>query len=67
MMRVYFSILLSSLLLSATSVKAQNLEIKLTSLSQDRYASAFSKSTPENQTFYADSDRDKLPERGGGR
>jgi hypothetical protein len=68
MMRVCSSILLSSLLLGATSVKAENLETKLPSLSQNRYALELSPTaTVATQTFYSDSDKDNLPERGSGR
>ncbi|MCU0544110.1 MAG: hypothetical protein MUE44_18365 [Oscillatoriaceae cyanobacterium Prado104] len=68
MIRVYSSLLLSSLLLSGTSVQAQNLETRSTLFSQDASVSEFSTAIPESQTFYSDSsDRDKLPERGSGR
>lgn len=67
MIRVYSSLLLSSLLLSATSVKAHNLEIRSPLFDREGSVSEFSTALPENQTFYSDSDRDKLPERGSGR
>ena len=67
MMRLYSSILMSSLLLSATAVNAQNLETRSTFFSQDKSASELSTPQLENQTFYADNDKETLPERGGGR
>lgn len=67
MMRVYSSFLLLGLLLTATSVKAQNLETRSPLVAQDRYAPEFSTIGGANQTFYSDSDKDNLPERGSGR
>lgn len=67
MMRVYSSILLSSLLLSATSVKAQNLETRSSLFSEGGSVSEISTAIPDNRTFHSDGDRDKLPERGSGR
>jgi hypothetical protein len=67
MMRVYSSILMSSLLLSSTAVSAQSLETRSTFLSQDKSVTELLTSQAPNQTFYADSDQETLPERGSGR
>ena len=67
MIRLYSSILISSLLLSSTAVNAQSLQTRSTFLSQDKSASELSKAQLENQTFYGDADRETPPERGSGR
>lgn len=67
MMRVCSSLLLSSLLLSATSVKAQNLETRSSLFCEGGSVSEISTNIPENLTFHSDGDRDRLPERGSGR
>lgn len=67
MMRVYSSILMSSLLLSSTAVNAQSVETRSTFFSQDKSVTEFSTAQAENQIFYADSDKETLPERGSGR
>ncbi|MEG5001744.1 heterocyst-inhibiting protein PatX [Microcoleus sp. B4-D4] len=67
MMRVYSSIMMSSLLLSATAVNAQSLEARSTFFSQDNSASEILTALADTQTFYADNDKDTPPERGGGR
>ena len=67
MMRVYSSILMSSLLLSCTAVNAQSVETRSTFFSQDKSVTEFLTAQVENQTFYADRDRETLPERGSGR
>lgn len=67
MIRIYSSILMSSLLLSATAVNAQSLETRSTFLSQDKSVSEFLTSQVQNQKIYADSDQETVPERGTGR
>jgi hypothetical protein len=67
MIRFYSSILMSSLLLSSAAVNAQSLETRSTFLSQDKSVTEFLTSQVQNQTFSADSEPDKLPERGTGR
>ncbi|WP_373535475.1 heterocyst-inhibiting protein PatX [Microcoleus sp.] len=67
MMRVYSSIMMSSLLLSATAVKAQSLEARSTFFSQDNSASEILTALADTQTFNADNDKDTPPERGSGR
>ncbi|MFM9265660.1 heterocyst-inhibiting protein PatX [Tychonema sp. BBK16] len=71
MIRLYSSILMSSLLLSTTAVNAQSLEMRSTFLSQDKSVTESLTVQVENQSFYADSDenssKDSLPERGSGR
>jgi hypothetical protein len=67
MIRIYSSILMSSLLLSTTAVNAQSLETRSTFLSQDKSVTEFLTSQVQNQNFYADSDQESLPERGTGR
>ncbi|MBE9092633.1 heterocyst-inhibiting protein PatX [Tychonema sp. LEGE 07203] len=67
MMRVYSSIMMSSLLLSATAVNAQSLESRSTFLSQDSSASEIITPRFDTQSFHADTDKDTLPERGSGR
>jgi len=67
MMRVYSSILMSSLLLSATAVKAQSLEVRSTFFSQDNSTPEIITHQANTLSFRADTDKDTLPERGGGR
>lgn len=67
MMRVYSSILMSSLLLSAGAVNAQSLETRSTFFAQDNSASEILTDLADTQTFYADNDKDTPPERGSGR
>ena len=67
MMRVYSSILMSSLLLSAGAVNAQSLETRSTFFAQDNSASEIFTVLGESQSLY-DNDKDtKAPERGQGR
>jgi len=67
MMRVYSSILMSSLLLIAGAVNAQSLETRSTFFTQDNSASEILTAVADTQTFYADNDKDTPPERGTGR
>ncbi len=71
MIRIYSSILMSSLLLSSTAVNAQSLETRSTFFSQDKSVTESLIAKVENQSLYADSDanssKDSLPERGSGR
>ena len=74
MMRIYSSILMSSLLLSGTAVNAQSLETRSTFFAQDNQAPEILTALADTQTFYADQDKDqdkdknkKPPERGSGR
>ncbi len=67
MMRLYSSILMSSLLLSGTAVKAQSIETRSTFFSQDNSAPEIITAVANTQNFYADSDKDVAPERGSGR
>ena len=68
-MRVYSSILMSSLLLSGTAVNAQSLETRSTFFAQHNSAPEILTALADTQTFYADADNDKNepPERGTGR
>ena len=66
-MHLYSSILISSLLLSGTAVNAQSLETRSTFLSQNNSASESFTAQADTQSFHADTDKDVLPERGGGR
>ena len=76
-MRVYSSLLMSSLLLTATAVNAQSLETRSTFFAQDNRAPEFLTALADTQSLYADRDReedtdkdkdkDKAPERGSGR
>ncbi|MEG3894320.1 MULTISPECIES: heterocyst-inhibiting protein PatX [unclassified Microcoleus] len=66
MMRVYSSILMSSLLLSGTAVKAQSFETRSTFFAQDNSAPDILTALADTQTFY-DNDKDTPPERGSGR
>ncbi|MEG4248163.1 hypothetical protein QUB37_16180 [Microcoleus sp. AT3-A2] len=67
MMRVYSSILMSSLLLSCTAVNAQSLETRSTFFAQDNSAPEILTAVAETQTFYEDYDKNKPPGRGDGR
>jgi hypothetical protein len=73
MMRVYSSLLMSSLLLSATAVNAQSLETRSTFFAQDNPSPEFLTALADTQSFYADhekeqdKDNDTAPERGSGR
>ncbi|MEG4801640.1 hypothetical protein QUB63_17280 [Microcoleus sp. ARI1-B5] len=58
---------MSSLLLSGTSVKAQSLETRSTFFAGDNSAPEIITAAAETQIFYADNDKDVLPERGSGR
>ncbi|MEG4317745.1 MULTISPECIES: heterocyst-inhibiting protein PatX [unclassified Microcoleus] len=67
MMRLYSSILISSLLLSGIAVKAQSFETRSTFFSQDNSAPEIITALADTQIFYADNDQNDPPERGGGR
>jgi hypothetical protein len=67
MIRLYSSILMSSLLLSSTAVNAQSLEMRSTIVSQDKSVTELLTSQVENQAFSTDSDQETLPQRGSGR
>jgi hypothetical protein len=67
MMRLYSSILMSSLILSGIAVKAQSFETRSTFFSEGKSFPEFLTAQVPNPMFYADSDRDTLPERGSGR
>ena len=58
---------MSTLLLSGTAVNAQNLETRSTFFSQDNSAGEIITVQANAQIFYADNDKDTLPERGSGR
>ncbi|MEG4959697.1 MULTISPECIES: heterocyst-inhibiting protein PatX [unclassified Microcoleus] len=67
MMRVYSSILMSSLLLSGTAVSAQSLETRSTFFAQHNCVPEILTAVADTQTFYADNDKNTPPERGEGR
>ena len=67
MMRLYSSILMSTLLLSGTAVNAQSLETRSTFFSQDNSAPEIITALADTQIFYADNDQDTAPDRGKGR
>ncbi|MCC3408465.1 MAG: hypothetical protein JGK17_23340 [Microcoleus sp. PH2017_10_PVI_O_A] len=67
MMRLYSSMLMSTLLLSSTAVNAQSLETRSTFFSQDKSVPELLTAQANAQIFYADNDKDTLPERGSGR
>jgi hypothetical protein len=71
MMRVYSSLLMSSLLMSGTAVNAQSLETRSTFFTQDSPAPEFLTALADTQSVYAehdkDTDKDTVPERGSGR
>jgi len=75
-MRVYSSLLMSSLLLSATAVNAQSLETRSTFFAQDNPGPEFLTALADTQSLYAAHDQEqdkdknkkpKPPERGTGR
>jgi hypothetical protein len=73
MMRVYSSLVMSSLLLSATAVNAQSLETRSTFFAQDNPGPEFLTAVADTQRLYADHDKEQdkdketAPERGSGR
>ncbi|MEG4504679.1 hypothetical protein QUA81_12185 [Microcoleus sp. F6_B4] len=67
MMRVYSSILMSSLLLSGTAVNAQSLETRSTFFAQHNCDPEILTAVADTLTFHADNDKDTPPERGSGR
>jgi hypothetical protein len=73
MMRVYSSLLRSSLLLSATAVNAQSLETRSTFFAQGNPGPEFLTDLAHTQSLYADhekeqdKDKDAALERGSGR
>ena len=70
-MRVYSSLLMSSLLLTATAVNAQSLETRSTFFAQDNPSPEFLTVLADTESLYADNDKeqdkDTAPERGSGR
>jgi hypothetical protein len=72
-MRVYSTLLMSSLLLSATAVNTQSLETRSTFFAQDNPSPEFLTALADTQSLYADHDKEKdtdkdtAPERGSGR
>ncbi|MEG4211582.1 heterocyst-inhibiting protein PatX [Microcoleus sp. S13_B4] len=67
MMRVYSSILMSSLLLSGTAVNAQSLETRSTFFDQDNPTPDILTTLAGTPTFDADTGKDEPPPRGAGR
>jgi hypothetical protein len=73
MMRVYSSLLMSSLLMSGTAVNAQSLETRATFFAQGNPNPEFLTALADTQSLYADHDKDQdkdqdtAPERGSGR
>ena len=71
MMRVYSSLLMSSLLMSGTAVNAQSLETRSTFFAQGNPNPEFLTALADTQSLYADhekeQDTDAAPERGSGR
>src|SRR4028119_1891106 len=71
MMRVYSSLLMSSLLLSGTAVNAQSLETRSTFFAQSNPGPEFLTVLANTQRLYAhheeEQDKDKAPPRGTGR
>lgn len=67
MMRLYSSMLMSTLLLSSTAVNAQSLETRSTFFSQNKSAPEIMRVQANAQIFYADNDQNDPPQRGGGR
>ena len=73
MMRVYSSLLMSSLLLSGTAVNAQSLETRSTFFAQGNPGPEFLTALADTQSLYTehekepDKDKDTAPERGSGR
>lgn len=66
-MRVYSSILMSSLLVSGTAVNAQSFETRSTFFDQDNPTPEILTTLAGTPTFDADNGKDTPPERGGGR
>ncbi|WP_442923116.1 heterocyst-inhibiting protein PatX [Microcoleus sp. A006_D1] len=66
-MRLYSSILMSSLLLSGTAVKAQSIETRSTFFARDSSVPEIITALADTQIFYADTDKDVAPEPGTGR
>ncbi|MEO6860590.1 MAG: hypothetical protein ABI180_03410 [Microcoleus sp.] len=64
MMRLYSSVLISSLLLSGTAVNAQSLETRSTFFAQDNSAPKIITAVADTQSFY-DKDQDNTPPRRG--
>ena len=75
MMRLYSSLLMSSLLLTATAVNAQSLETRSTFFTRDNSNPQILTALADTQSLYAahdkdkdtDTDKPKPPERGSGR
>jgi len=67
MMRLYSSILMSSLLLSGTAVKAQSFETRSTFFSQHNSAPEIITALANTKTSNSDTDKEVPPERGTGR
>jgi len=69
MMRIYSSILMSSLLLSGTAVNAQSLETRSTFFDRDNPTPEILTTLAGTPTFDADKDKeqDRPPKRGEGR
>ena len=66
-MRVYSSILMSSLLLSASAVNAQSLQTRSTFFAQDNSAPEILTAVADTQIFYDKDPDDTPPGRGEGR
>ncbi|WP_445299676.1 heterocyst-inhibiting protein PatX [Microcoleus sp. AT9_A5] len=66
-MRVYSSILMSSLLLSGTAVNAQSLENRSTFFAQDNSASEILTVLADTPSSYDKDEDNKPPKRGQGR
>ena len=73
MMRVYSSLLMSSLLMNGSAVNAQSLETRSTFFAQDNPGSEFLTALADTQSLFADHEKeqdketDTAPERGSGR
>jgi hypothetical protein len=71
MMRVYSSLLMSSLLMSGTAVNAQSLETRSTFFAPGNPGPEFLTALADTPSLYADNDKeqdkDTAPERGSGR
>jgi hypothetical protein len=73
MMRVYSSLLMSSLLMSGTAVNAQSLETRSTFFARDNSNPQILTALADTQSLYADRDKDQdtaqdpAQERGSGR
>jgi hypothetical protein len=67
MMRLYSSILMSSLLLSGIAVKAQSIETRSTFFSQNNSAPEIITALADTQTSNSDTNKEVAPERGSGR